>query len=368
MKSALVAAAAAAALLAGSGCSGGSAGSSARPVVLTPQSARATFVVKISAKQPSSSVRRPSYVSADTKSVSLEVSTSGGASYGPPQDVNINLDDSGQCPLVNGTYACTANFTSPVGTVWLRVKAWSAADGTGSVLSQAVVPNQTILQNSSNDIAVTLNGVASTLLLVLQPASIAAGTASSFYAVVEGKDAAGDLIVVPPGTLTDANGDPIAPTLAADSYASLFHVGAYDTSNDRFDVDYNGDASAVGPIAFTAAASEYASATADLAVTPLPGLSLTPTSIQFLDLNPQSIAVAESGYGSGTFTITPSSGCAGVVSVPATVVAADGNASLPITPIAVGGTSPACTIVVSDTYGQTQSVTVTVTRTHGTIQ
>lgn len=149
---------------------------------------------------------------------------------------------------------------------------------------------------------------------------------------------------------------------------TVFHVGAWDTSNDRFDVDYNGDASAVGPIAFTAAASGYASATADLAVTPLPGLSVTPASIQFLDLNPQSITVAESGYGSGTFTITSSSGCAGVVSVPATVVAADGNASLPITPIAVGGTSPACTIVVSDTYGQAQSVTVTVTRTHGTIQ
>jgi hypothetical protein len=369
MRRALVAAAAAASLLAGSGCGGGAPSSSFASNAVTPQAAQGTLTVKIPTKTSlSSSVREPKYVSPDTASVSFEVSTSGGNSYGPPQYVTIDLTNSTVCPIVDGSYACSAHFTAPVGVVWLRIKAWSGAAGTGSVLSQAVVPNQTILANSSNDISVTLDGVASTLLLVLRPSTVAAGTASSFSAVVEGKDAAGNIIVVPPGNLADSDGNPLAPTLSAGTHASAFSIGTYDASSDTFVVTYTGDSSIVGPIVFTAAASGYASATASLTVTPLPGLSVTPTSLQFLDLSPQAIAIAETGYGSGTFAATPSSGCAGVITVPAAASAADGTASLTITPIAAGGTSPLCTVTITDSYGQSQSVTVTVTRTHGTIQ
>lgn len=369
MRRALVAAAAAASLLAGSGCGGGAPSSSLASNAVTPQAAQATLTVKIPTKAASSSSgRKPQYVSPDTASVSFEVSTSGGNSYGPPQYVTIDLTNSTVCPIVDGSYACSAHFTAPVGVVWLRIKAWSGAAGTGSVLSQAVVPNQTIVANSSNDINVTLDGVASTLLLVLRPSTVAAGTASSFSAVLEGKDAAGDVIAVPPGNVVDADGNALAPTLAAGTYASAFSIGAYDASGDTFAVSYTGDPSVAGPIVFTATESGYASATASLAVTPLPGLSVAPTSIQFLDLNPQPVAITESGYGSGTFTLTPSSGCAGVISVPATIAASDGDASLMVTPIAVGGIEPSCTVTVSDSYGQSQSITLTVTRTHGTIQ
>lgn len=348
-------------------CGAGGAGSPARPIAAPVANAR--LVVKIPAKtQSGSSMRRPAYVSSDTKSVSFEVSSDGGTSYGDRQTVDIDLTNAQECSPVGGGYQCSAQFTAPVGTVWLRIKAWSAAGGTGSVLSQGIVSNVTISQTQENDVNVSLNGVASSLSLVLSPSSVAAGTASSFYAVVEARDAAGDSIVAPPGSVVDANGDPIAPTLAAGSFASLFAIGAYDASTDRFAVDYNGDPSAEGSITFTAMASGYASAAANLSVTPLPGLSVNPTSIQFLDLTAQSVAIAESSYGSGTFTVTPSAGCAGVIDVPGTVAASGGDASLTVTPIAVGGMSPACTITIADAFGQSQVITVSVTRTHGTVQ
>lgn len=369
MRRALVAAAAAASLLAGSACGGGAPSSSVASNAVTPQAAHGTITVKIPTKtSSSSSVRKPQYVSPDTASISFEISTSGGTSYGPLQYVNIDLTNATQCPVVSGIYACSAQFTAPVGNVWLRIKAWSGAGGTGSVLSQAVVPNQAILANSTNDISVTLDGVASALLLVLQPSQISAGTASSFSAIVEGKDAAGDLIAVPPGKLADTEGNALVPTLSASAHASAFSIGAYDTGSDTFAVTYNGDTSITEPIVFSAAVSGYPTATANLAVTPLPGLSVVPSSIHFLDLDPQPVAIAESGYGSRSFTITASDGCAGVVSVPTTLAAADGDASLTVTPIAVGGTTPPCTVTVSDSYGQSQNISITVTRTHGTIQ
>lgn len=373
MKRSLLAVVAALGILSGAGCAGGGAtGSSAGSPVITPQAQKVAFVVKIpvTSSSTSSAVRKPSYVPTNTASVTFEVSADGGSTYGSPQAVNIDITNATQCPQSAGYYNCQAYFDAPIGTITLRVKAWSAAGGTGNVLSEAIVSNQVIVEGADNAVSVTLDGVVATLQLSLSPSSIAAGTDSTFTAQVGGKDASGNTILVPPGKLVDASGNALNPTLAAGASASDFAIAAYDSSNNSFSVEYNGDTPITGPITFTLSQSSYTDATASLTVNPLPTLGVSPSALQFLNTtDTKDVTITESGYGSGNFTTATSAGCSGVITVPASVTASSGSATLTVTPVANGGVSPAaCTITVTDSYGQTATVTATVTQTHGVIQ
>lgn len=364
MKRSLLAVAAAIGMLAG--CSGGGSAGSPGSAIITPQAQKVAFVVKIpvTSTGTSNAVRKPSYVPTNTASVTFEVSTNGGSSYGSPQSVNIDISNSTQCPQSGGFYNCSAYFDAPIGTITLRVKAWDAAGGTGNVLSEAIIASQTIVEGADNAVSVTLDGVVATLTLALSD-SIAAGTASSFTATVGGKDASGNTILVPPGKLVDATDNLLSPTLTPGASASDFTVHTYDTTDNTFAVDYNGDTPISGPITFTVSQSGMTSGTHDLSVTALPALTVSTNALQFLDTtNTKTVTIGESGYGTGTFTITPS-GCTGIATAPATATAASGSATITVTPVAVG---TGCTLKITDSYSQEQDVTVTVTASHGVIQ
>lgn len=369
MKRSLLAVAAAIGILSGCGGGGGTAGSPGSSA-LTPQAQKVAFVVKIpvSTASTSNSLRKPSYVPTNTASVTFEVSTDGGSTYGAPQTVNIDITNSTQCPEASGYYNCQAYFDAPIGTITLRVKAWDTANGTGNVLSEAIVSNQVIAEGVDNAVSVTLDGVVATLQLSLSPSTIAAGTASSFSAQVGGKDASGNTILVPPGKLVDASGNVLAPTLTPGASTSDFSIGSYNSTTNTFSVDYSGDTPISGPITFTVSQTDMTSGTADLTVNPLPSLTVSTNALQFLNTtDTKDVTVSESGYGSGDFTISTTN-CAGIVTVPSSITAASGSATLTVTPVAVGGTSPACTITVTDSYSQTKAITATVTQTHGVIQ
>lgn len=369
MKRSLLAVAAAIGIL--SGCSGGGTAGSPGSSVLTPQAQKVAFVVKIpaSATSTSNSVRKPAYVPTNTASVTFEVSTDGGSTYGSAQSVNIDITNSTQCPQASGYYNCQAYFDAPIGTITLRVKAWDTAGGTGNVLSEAIVSNQVITEGVDNAVSVTLDGVVATLQLSLSPSTIAAGTASSFSAQVGGKDASGNTILVPPGKLVDASGNVLSPTLTPGASTSDFSIGTYDSSTNTFAVDYSGGTPISGPITFTVAQTGMTSGTADLTVNPLPALTVSASALQFTNTTTaKDVTITESGYGSGVFTIAASTGCTGIVTVPNTVTASSGSGTLTVTPVAVGGVSPACTIRVTDSFSQTKDITATVTQTHGVIQ
>lgn len=368
MNRSLLAAVAALGILSAAGCgSGGSTGTSPGSPVITPQTAKVAFVVKIPVKTSSAIAKRhTSYVASDTRSVTFAYSTDGGSTFStPPQVVAIDVTNSSTCPVVGGYYNCSAYFTAPIGAIKVRVMTYASTDGTGSVLSRSIV-DKTIVEGADNEVDVTLDGVVATLTIALSPTSVSVGTPhQDVTATWGGQDAAGNTIVVPPGNLVDSSGAALAPTLAITNAPSAFTAGAVTTYT--FVEQYNG--TSIADQTFTLSDGTYTNATATLTVGPLPALSVTPTSLQFLNTDDtKDVTISETGYGSGTFTITTSSGCSGVITVPASVTASSGSATLTVTPVAVGGVSPACTITVTDSYSQTTNVTATVTASHGVIQ
>ena len=120
------------------------------------------------------------------------------------------------------------------------------------------------MQDQTNSVPVTLNGVVSTLVLTLTPSAVTAGTAQAVTATLGGKDASGNTIIGP-GSFVDATGAALTPSLQS-SDTTNFAVGSQ--NGDSWAVAYNGAAVAAPTITLIAGA--LTNATQQITVNPAP--------------------------------------------------------------------------------------------------
>ncbi len=259
MKRTLLAAIVAAGLLAGFGCSGGGSGTSVAPAVpnAPAKTGSAKFMLNIPVAATGSSTKKPAYVSAGTQSVKFS------GSGITTQTLTLSPLPNANCPMSGGFYTCSLNFSAPVGNSTLTVATYASTDGSGTPLSINTVPI-TIVQDQVNSVPVTLNGVVSTLVLTLSPASVTAGTSTAITASLGGKDAAGNSIVGP-GSFVDASGNALTPSLQS-SDTTNFAVGTQ--SGYSWPISYNGAAVAAPTI--TLIAGTLPNATRQITVNPAP--------------------------------------------------------------------------------------------------
>jgi hypothetical protein len=217
------------------GCSGGVSGGSSslptsQPPVVSGGTGTALFTIRVPASGTAN--KRPNYVSAATNSASFQ------AGSGTPTVVALTLGSS-SCPLSGGYYNCTAQGNLPAGTnESVTIKTFASTNGSGTPLSLNTV-SETIVADQNNPITVTLNGVVNSFTMTYSTSLLQIGSSSSVTATFTPKDAAGDAIVGP-GSLVDANGNALTPTLTdSDSSGHTTISGSYSSG---YSIGYDGTA------------------------------------------------------------------------------------------------------------------------------
>ncbi len=164
------------------GCGGGGGGSAALPPVTpaAPTSAGPAQSVPFTIALPSptatsGSARRPRYVSAGTKSATIDYA-------GQKQVINC-ADD-----------ACSGLLAVPAGQVTFVATLFDQFGGAGNALAQGQT-NTVIVAGQPNHIQITFGGVVASLSMRLGTAGVPAGTPATVPVVVTAKDAAGYTIV-----------------------------------------------------------------------------------------------------------------------------------------------------------------------------
>ncbi len=193
------------------GCGGGSVppGTPATPPATLGS---APAIISLVVPQKLTSSRKPeSYVSPATESVSVDLP---GMANGP---LVLPLATPSSCTTSGNLKTCNASFSAPVGDdQLLTVVTYSTSDGSGTPLSRnAILVN--IAAGKTNQIQISLGGVASHWALSLYPATLPAsvnGTTTAFYTAY---DSAGYPIagVSPSDPLFDSGGNIITPQLSA---------------------------------------------------------------------------------------------------------------------------------------------------------
>jgi virginiamycin B lyase len=164
-----------------SACSGGGGGGSS----ITPptggggsatQTVPVTFTMNWNSGSVSSITKRPAYVPATARSVSVSVNGS------TPQYVNAP--------------ASTIVIDAPVGTDTFVFATYDSQNGAGNVLSRASV-TQAIVAGAANAVTAVLNGVVASLQVSLSNPSPNAGVPATVNVNLAAKDADGNTIVGP---------------------------------------------------------------------------------------------------------------------------------------------------------------------------
>ena len=280
------------------------------------------------------------------------VATNGTIASAPISTTDVDLVPSSIC---SGTpLACTIALYPPLGLLTFGVSLYSQIGEGGSVLATFVPSVQhefNILQNTTNVIGISLDGVPASMIVTAVPTTLTAGTAANAVLSVVARDASGNVIVgtdpyAAPITLVD--NDPTGNT----SLPSTSITSPTSTAT----LVYGG-----GPLSgssFTIAAqypATPANVTANVQVGVLNtfGVTAVPATVSFLSSaqTPQDVTYGEASY-AGTFTISDP-GCASVATV------LDLGGTLHITPLAAGG----CTVTIADNASHAASVTIGVTQT-----
>ncbi len=165
------------------GCSGGG-GSSTTPAGMPPSQkqpgnpamASVTFTMTWNSGTNTSSVRRPRYVPATARSVSVAV-------------------NGGTAQFLNAP-ASTLVIDAPVGTDTFAFATYDDQNGQGNVLSRALVTKAIVL-GSANTVTAVLNGVVTALTIALSNPAPNAGVPATVNVNVAAKDADGNTIVGP---------------------------------------------------------------------------------------------------------------------------------------------------------------------------
>ncbi len=269
----------------------------------------------------------------------------------PLSTTNVDLVPS---PTCSGTpLACSISFDAPIGTVTFGVTLYAQTGEGGAVLATFVpsaVHEFEILENATNVIGLSLDGVPASLAVSVNPATLTAGVASTATVTVVALDASNNTIIgtapyASPIALIDD--DPTGNTtlspatvVSPQTTVSLVYAGA----------PLTGTSFAIG--ATYPGATPVVATTTEGVLNPN-GVTAVPANVAFFSLAqpPQEVTYGEAAY-SGTFTIDASS-CAGI----ATITQASG--AFYVAPIGVGG----CTVSVTDNASHAATVTVGVTRT-----
>jgi virginiamycin B lyase len=169
-----------AALAALAGCSGGGGANPAPPIrAAVPGktgTASVTFAMHwTAATAPTAASRRPAYVPATARSVSISVN--------------------GATPQYLNSPATTLAISAPAGVDTFTIQTFDEQNGLGNVLSKANI-SQTVVVDTANVLSATLNGVIASLKISLGT-TFKAGTAASAPVNVAALDADGNTIVGP---------------------------------------------------------------------------------------------------------------------------------------------------------------------------
>ncbi len=285
-------------------------------------------------------------------SVSLyTVAANGTIAAAPLSTTNLDLVPSAAC---SGTpLACSIGFAAPVGVVTFGATLYSQTGETGFVLATfapSAVHEFTILENATNVIGLSLDGVPAQLAVSVSPATLTAGVASNATITVVAKDASNNVIIgtdayASPIQLTDndATGNttlsPATVVSPVSTAALVYGGGALTGSSFTIGATY----AAIPPV----------TASTTVGILNPNGVTAVPAAVDFVSLAqpPQEVTYGEAAY-TGPFTVA-SSGCAGV----ATITPSTG--AFYVAPAGPGS----CTVTVSDNASHTATVTIGVTQT-----
>lgn len=330
-------------------CSGHSA--PVMPVANPVPAAKSAAKFSISVPLPGgSSAVKPAYVSPNTKSLAIGVTSVNGTAPSPAIPiVVVSLTTANpNCSSSSGTLTCTASDIVPSGNVTFSISTYASTDGTGAALSTASVA-ATVVAGASTNVPVTLDGVP--VSLSFGGSTVSAyqdGNVHTITLTVNAKDASGATIVGPGNYSTpidlaisgDPNGALSLSTSSITSPASNQVTLTYATSVQL----------STGVI--TATASGAASASVN--VVPM---ASTPAQLLNPGLIPSvatyTFSVSELNY-SGAFTISGATSAVSVTCNPSncTPSIAGSPVSITVTPLANGGGS----LSISDANGGAISV------------
>ncbi|MDQ6943806.1 MAG: hypothetical protein M3169_15000, partial [Candidatus Eremiobacteraeota bacterium] len=199
-----------------------------------------TLTITVPPTSTRSTGRRPVYVSPGTQSVS--VTPQGGT----PQVFAITAN-SPNCTSSGGALTCTFSASLPVGqNEVIAISTYANAAGTGVPLSTGAVTT-TVVSGAANALNATLGGVVAAVSVVLNPMSVATGTARTVQVIVNALDASNNTIVGPDGYV-DAGGNPVTITLTdADSSSSTtLSQASIAKPTSGITLAYNGSSSFTG--------------------------------------------------------------------------------------------------------------------------
>ena len=145
---------------------------------------------------PSSTARKPQYISPNTQSISIASGPQGGPA-GTPVIANLTPSDP-SCSQVENTLTCAITAAAPVGTDTFTVVTYSGQNATGSVLSSATVTG-TVSAGEANSIPLTLNGTVASINLTIVGGftTVPGGFPATLPVYVTAYDASGATIVGP---------------------------------------------------------------------------------------------------------------------------------------------------------------------------
>lgn len=199
--------------LAACGGGGGGGGSTSVPAPHTVAPATAapsgptaqvTFRIDGGTTSASSTARTPKYVSPATQSATVSLQ----GQRAPLGTVNLT-PGSPNCTTGTNGLQCTVTVAAPIGSDTFVIATYDGQNGTGNLLSTGTV-TQTVALNATNTVALVLDGVVSTVAVILGSSSVQAGTPAAVAVTVVAKDAQNNIIIGPgnyssPVTLTNSD-------------------------------------------------------------------------------------------------------------------------------------------------------------------
>lgn len=197
----------------GGGSSIPAAGGSSSTQPASTGNGSAKMVINIPAKTSVANHVGPKYISASTQSMTIGL-VSGGKTTNL---ATANLTPtSPNCSVVTGGVTqCNVTLVTAAGTDIFALSMYDATNGKGNLLSTGEV-SATLTAGANTTVAVDLDGVPASLAVVLSPATLSVGTASSTGVFVQASDADGNLIIGPGGFAS-----PIALAISGDTYSTL---------------------------------------------------------------------------------------------------------------------------------------------------
>ncbi|MHB8148279.1 MAG: hypothetical protein ACYDGM_13615 [Vulcanimicrobiaceae bacterium] len=216
----------------------------------------ATFIIKVP-QATTTSLSKPKYISPATQSVTITVN-----GVSTPTTVNLTPSSPNCTTPSGGTLTCTASVSAPIGSDTFTLTTFDKTNGAGNQLSTGTV-TATIASGTTNNVAVTLNGVVASVSVSLANTAPPVGASATIPLTVTAKDADGDTIVGP------GNYTPTITLSSSDSTNAALSVTTVSAPGATVTVTYSGAAITSATITATITGT---STTATAKLTPTAGV------------------------------------------------------------------------------------------------